>query len=161
MVNIRMQNVREDDAEFLYKIMNDKKILDALDEIPTQFNDWVDAISAWNCDPDEENYIIFDENTPIGWLGINGLLSENKVAYIKMIGLFPQYQNKGIGTYALDQALDMLRSSGFMAVALYTNQNNHRAQRCYMKCGFKITEKLVEKMANGNLAERYKMELVF
>ena len=55
-MNIRMQNVREDDAEFLYRIMNDKKILDALDEIPTQFNDWVDAISAWNCDPDEEDY---------------------------------------------------------------------------------------------------------
>ena len=38
-MNIRMQNVREDDAEFLYRIMNDKKILDALDEIPTQFSD--------------------------------------------------------------------------------------------------------------------------
>ena len=160
-MNIRMQNVREDDAEFLYRIMTDKKILDALDEIPTQFNDWVDAISAWNCDPDEEDYIIFDENTPIGWLGINGLLSEDKVAHIKMIGLLPQYQNKGIGTYAVNQLLSMLKSRGFTAVALYTKQSNRRAQNCYMKCGFKITEKLVEKMANGNLVERYKMELVF
>ena len=156
-----MQNVREDDAEFLYRIMNDKNILNALDEIPTQFNDWVDAISAWNCDPDEEDYIIFDENTPIGWLGINGLLSEDKVAHIKMIGLLPQYQNKGIGTYAVNQLLSMLKSRGFTAVALYTKQSNRRAQNCYMKCGFKITEKLVEKMANGNLVERYKMELVF
>ena len=160
-MNIRMQNVREDDAEFLYRIMNDKNILDALDEIPTQFSDWVDAISAWNCDPDEEDYIIFDENTPIGWLGINGLLSEDKVAYIKMIGLFPQYQNKGIGTYALNQASGMLRSRGFTAVALCTNQSNRRAQNCYMKCGFKVTEKFVEKMANGHLAERYKMEILF
>ena len=160
-MDIRMQNVREDDAEFLYKFMNDKNIIDALDEVPTQFSDWVDAISAWNCDPDEEVFIIFDENAPIGWLGINGLLSEDKMAYIKMIGLFPQYQNKGIGTYALNQTLGMLRSRGFTAVALYTNQSNRRAQNCYMKCGFKITEKLVEKMANGNLVERYKMELVF
>ncbi len=156
-----MQKVREDDAEFLYKLMNDKNILDALDEMPTQFNDWIDTISAWNCDPDEENYIIFDENTPVGWLGINGLLSEDKVAYIKMIGLVPPYQNKGIGTYALNRTLDMLRSRGFTAVALYTNQSNRRAQSCYMKCGFKITGQLVEKMANGNLAERYKMERVF
>lgn len=156
-----MQSVREEDAEFLYRFMNDKNILDALDEIPTQLNDWIDAISAWACDPDEEDYIIFDKNTPIGWLGINGLLSENKVAFIKMIGLLPQYQNKGIGTYALNQTLEMLRSRGFTAVTLYTNQNNHRAQNCYMKCGFKITEKLMEKMANGNLVERYKMEFVF
>ena len=160
-MDIRLQNVREEDAEFLYRFMNDKDILDALDEIPTQFSDWVDAISAWNCDPDEEDYIIFDENTPIGWLGINELLSEDKVACIKMIGLFPQYQNKGIGTYALKQTLEMLRSRGFTAAALYTNQSNRRAQSCYMKCGFKITEKFADKMANGNPAERYKMELVF
>lgn len=65
-MDIKLQNVREEDAEFLYRFMNDKDILDALDEIPTQFSDWVDAISTWNCDPDEEDYIIFDENTPIG-----------------------------------------------------------------------------------------------
>ena len=159
-MDIRLQKVREDDAEFLYRFMNDKNILDALDEIPTQFSDWVEAISAWDRDPDEEDHIIFDESTPIGWLGINGLLSEDKVANIKMIGLLPQYQNKGIGTYALEQALGMLRARGFTAVALYTNQTNRRAQSCYMKCGFKITEKFVEKMANGALAERYKMELV-
>ena len=83
------------------------------------------------------------------------------MACIKMIGLFPQYQNKGIGTYALHQALGMLRSRGFTAAALYTNQSNRRAQSCYMKCGFKVTEKFVEKMANGKLAERYKMELTW
>ena len=54
------------------------------DEIPTQLSNWIDAISAWNCDSDEEDYIIFDGETPIGWLGINGLLSEDKIAYIKM-----------------------------------------------------------------------------
>lgn len=112
-MDIRLQKVREDDAAFLYRFMNDKTILDALDEIPTQLGDWVEAISAWDRDPDEEVTIIFDENKPIGWLGINGLLSEDKTAYIKMIGLFPQYQNKGIGTYALEQALEMLRSRGF------------------------------------------------
>lgn len=80
-MNIRMLNVCEDDAAFLHRIMNDKNMLDALDEIPTQLSDWTDAISAWNCDSDEEDYIIFDEETPIGWLGINGLLSEDKIAY--------------------------------------------------------------------------------
>ena len=160
-MNIRIQNVCEDDAEFLHRIMNDKSILDALDEIPTRVNDWVDAISAWNCDLDEEDYIIFDENTPIGWLGINGLLSEDKIAYIKMIGLFPQYQNKGVGTYVINQFLRILKSRGFAAVALYTNQNNYRAQKCYKKCGFRIVEESIEEMANGNLTKRYKMEILF
>lgn len=160
-MNIRILNICEDDAEFLNKIMNDKDMLDALDEIPTQLNDWIDAISAWNCDSDEEDYIIFYGEIPIGWLGINGLSSEDKIAYIKMIGLLSQYQNKGIGAYVINQILGILKSRGFVAVALYTNQNNCRAQNCYMKCGFKITEELTEEMANGNLTKRYKMEIVF
>ena len=160
-MNVRIRNVCEDDAEFLHRIMNDKNVLDALDEVPTQLNDWINAISAWNCDPDEEDYIIFDEKLPIGWLGMNGLLSEEKIAYIKMIGLLPQYQSRGVGTYVINHFLDTLKSRGFAAVALYTNQNNYRAQRCYMKCGFQVCEELVEEMSNGNHAKRYKMEIVF
>ena len=83
------------------------------------------------------------------------------MAYVKMIGLLPQYQNKGVGAYVINQFLDILKSRGFAAVALYTNQNNFRAQNCYMKCGFKITEELTEEMANGNLTKRYKMENIF
>lgn len=49
-MNIRIVNVCKNDAEFLHRIMNEKNMLDALDEIPTQLNDWIDAISAWNCD---------------------------------------------------------------------------------------------------------------
>ncbi len=160
-MNIGISKVREDDAKFLHRIMNDKNILDALDEIPTRLDDWIDAISAWSCDPDEEDYIIFDEKAPIGWVGINGLLSEDKVVYIKMIGLLPQYQNKGVGAYVINHFLGILRSRGFAAAALYTNQNNCRAQNCYMKCGFKVTEELIEEMANGNLTKRYKMEIAF
>jgi ribosomal protein S18 acetylase RimI-like enzyme len=55
------------------------------------------------------------------------------MAYVKMIGLLPQYQNKGVGAYVINQFLDILKSRGFAAVALYTNQNNFRAQNCYMK----------------------------
>ena len=160
-MNIRIVNVCKNDAEFLHRIMNEKNMLDALDEIPTQLNDWIDAISAWNCDPDEEDYLIFDEKTPIGWLGINGLLLDHKVAYIKMIGLLPQYQSKGVGTYVINYFLKNLKSRRFAAVALYTNQSNYRAKNCYMKCGFKVSEELTEEMANGNLTKRYKIEIVF
>ena len=158
-MHIETAKVCKADAKFLYRLMNDQSILDALDEVPTQPDDWANAISAWNCDPDEEDYIILDENTPIGWLGVNGLLSEDRTAYIKMIGLLPQYQNKGAGSYVIDHILETLKVRGFLTAALYTNQNNFRAQRCYKKCGFKVTEELVEEMANGNLAKRYKMEI--
>lgn len=77
-MNIKIVEVCERDASFLCGLMNDGKILDALNEVPTQVSDWTEAISAWSCDNDEEDYIIFDETTPIGWVGVNGLLSKEK-----------------------------------------------------------------------------------
>ena len=46
---------------------------------------WADAIIEWGQDSDEEDYIIFDELVPIGWLELNGLSSEDKKAYIKVL----------------------------------------------------------------------------
>lgn len=160
-MGIRTMPVCADDAQFLYRLMNDSNILDTLDEVPTNLQDWIEAISMWECDPDEEDYIIFDDKIPVGWLGINGLLSEDKTAYIKMIGLLPQYQSKGIGANIVNQFVRVLQSRGFSSVALYTNQNNVRAQSCYTKCGFQVVEELTEEMPNGKLVERYKMERTF
>ncbi len=159
-MSIRMLNVNENDADFLCELMNDKSIINTLDEIPTRLCDWSDAISVWNCDPDEEDYIIFDGETPIGWLGINGLLSGDKTVYIKMIVLLPQYQNIGIGSYVVAKCLTDLKSRGFEKVMLYTNKDNYRAQKCYSKCGFSIVQELTEKMSNGNTVNRYKMQCV-
>lgn len=160
MNDVKILEVCENDASFLCRLMNDKKILDALNEVPTQVSDWIDAISAWNCDNDEEDYIIFDEKTPIGWLGINGLLSEDRKVYIKMIVLLPKYQNKGIGSYIVNQLVGNLKSRKFTALILYTNQNNLCAKKCYEKCGFEVTKELFQKMSNGDVVRRYKMEMV-
>lgn len=84
MNNIRLYAVCDDDVRFLHYIMNIDIVLDSLNEVPTQLCDWTDAIKEWNHDDDEEDYIIKDGETPIGWLGINGLSSEDKIAYLKM-----------------------------------------------------------------------------
>ena len=157
-MGFKVLKVCDRDAQFLCRLMNDQSILDALNEVSTKLCDWIDAISAWNDDPDEEDYILFDEQTPVGWLGVNGLLSEDKTAYIKMVALLPQYQNNGLGTRAVHWCLDNLKSREYETVILYTNRNNVRAQNCYAKCGFKVTEELTEEMSNGDIVKRYKME---
>ena len=159
-MNVKIFEVSENDTAFICKLMNDKNILDALKEVPTQLSDWIDAISAWNYDNDEEDYVIFDEETPIGWLGVNGLLSEDKKAYIKMMVLLPEYQNKGIGSYVVTQLVRNLKSRKFKAIILYTDQNNLRARKCYSKCGFEVTKELIQKMSNGDMVRRCKMEMV-
>lgn len=159
MNNIRLYAVCDDNARFLHYIMNIDAVLGALNEVPTQLCDWTDAIKEWNHDDDEEDYIIKDGETPIGWLGINGLSSEDKIAYLKMAVILPDYQNKGIGHYSINQVIEMLKNRNYSKIILYTDQENHKAQSCYRKCGFEVTEILTEEMSNGKIVPRCKMEL--
>lgn len=151
--------VNKHDAEFLQKLMNNESIMTVLNEIPTTVEIWADAIIEWEQDSDEEDYIIFDESTPIGWLGVNGL-STKKKAYIKVIALFPNYQNRGIGQYVIKEIIENLKLRGYSSLGLYTDQSNVRAQQCYLKCGFDIIAEIEQKMSNGALIKRYEMEIV-
>jgi len=160
MNRIKLRAMSDDDAQFLTFIMNTDTVLNALNELPTQLEDWVDAIKEWSKDNDEEDYIILDDETPIGWLGINSLESADKVAYLKLAAILPNYHNKGIGHYAISQVIEMLRQRNYLKVALYTDQENYKARTCYSKCGFEVTETFMEEMANGKNVARCKMELV-
>lgn len=159
MANIKLRTVSDTDAQFLFCIMNHETILNALNELPTHLKDWADAIHEWSRDADEEDYILCDGNTPIGWLGINNLSSSDKVAYLKLAAILPDYHCKGIGQYAIRQILEMLRQRNYTKAALYTDLDNHKAQACYRKCGFTIVETFSEEMANGKTVARCKMEV--
>ena len=159
MNNIKLRAVSDGDAQFLTFIMNTDSVLNALNELPTQLEDWVEAIREWSKDNDEEDYIITDGEVPIGWLGINSLESADKVAYLKLAAILPEYHNKGIGRYAINQVIEMLRQRNYLKVALYTDQENYKARACYSKCGFEVTETFIEEMSNGKTVARCKMEL--
>lgn len=160
MNHIKLRAVSDADAQFLAFIMNTDTVLNALNELPTQPEDWAAAIREWNRDNDEEDYIICDNETPIGWLGINNLESGDNIAYLKLAAILPDYHNKGIGYYAISQLIQMLKQRGYRKVALYTDLENLQARACYSKCGFKITETFMEEMANGKTVTRCKMELI-
>lgn len=158
MDNIRIVDANEENARFLFELMNDAFLMDVLNEVPTTIDVWIDAIKEWKQDSDEEDYIIFDDIIPIGWVGINGLSAEEKKAYIKMIVLLPRYQNKGIGRYVIGKIIERLKWQGYLSVGLYTDQCNIKAQHCYLKCGFKVIDEVEQKMSNGAVVKRYKME---
>ena len=161
MNDINLRTVSDVDAQFLTFIMNIDSILNALNEQPTKLRDWVDTIKEWSKDSDEEDYIISDGETPIGWIGINGLESADKVAYLKLVAILPNYQNKEIGYYAIRQVVEMLRQRNYLKMALYTDEENFKAKACYSKCGFEVTETFMEEMANGKNVARCKMEISF
>lgn len=158
MEDIKVLKAHKGNAQFLYELMNDKSVLTALNEIPTTLEIWADAITEWVQDADEEDYIICDEHIPIGWLGINGLSGTEKIAYIKIIALLPEYQNSSIGQYAVNKIIEGLKLQGYASIRLYTDKSNIQAQKCYSKCGFKVIDIIEQKMSNGAVVERYIME---
>lgn len=159
MAVIKLRPVTENDARFLCSVMNTDSILEALNEVPTTLSDWQSAIREWNNDDDEEDYIIIHGETPVGWLGINGLSSADSTVFLKLAALLPQYQGLGIGAAAICQMIEMLRLRDYSCVSLYTDQDNRKAQACYHKCGFRITESLMDESSNGKIVPRFKMTL--
>ena len=156
--NAQIKSVCNNDAKFLHLLMNYPSVLQRLNEVPTKQQDWIDAINEWSHDDDEEDYIVFDGNTSIGWLGVNGLLGEDKTAYLKMAVFLPDYQGHGFGSYAIRELMSRLKHRGYEKIVLYTDSDNDKAQGCYKKCGFRIVESLVETMSNGMEVSRLKME---
>ena len=154
----QLKPVSKNDAEFLHRLMNDASVLQVLNEVPTQLQDWTDAIDAWSRDDDEEDYIIFCGDTPIGWLGVNGLLSDDHSAYLKMAAFLPEYQGQGYGTNAIQKLMCDLKRRGIEKMILFADQCNELAQACYKKCGFYVVGSLIETMSNGKDVLRYKME---
>lgn len=154
---IRPINVQ--DAAFINSLMNCPSVLQVLNEVPSELQDWIDAINAWQSDADEEDFVVLHGNTPIGWLGINGLLNEDRKAYLKMAVLLPDYQGIGLGTKAIQELMSCLRQRGVKKLALYTDRSNRKAQACYRKCGFKVIGSLTETMSNGKTIPRFIMEV--
>lgn len=159
MDDIETVLVNTEDAVFLHRLMNDKEILAVLNEVPTTVADWQAAVAEWKNDPDEEDYIIRIKNSPIGWMGINGLTSDDKTAFVKMIAILPEYQSRGIGEAVLKKLIARLTSRGFSSLCLLTDQTNRKARHCYEKCGFRVTDTLVQTMSNHAVVNRYKMKL--
>jgi len=158
MKNIEVRQVTQNDALFLQRLMNNDQVMAILNEVPSSVEVWADAIIEWDNDPDEEDYIIIEEGMPIGWLGINGLSSESKQVFIKVIALLPTHQGHGIGQYVINEIIKNLRLRGFASLGLYTDCSNERAQHCYNRCGFGISENTVHKMPNGKIVNRFRME---
>ena len=156
--DIHIREVCDGDAEFLYRLMNDPAVLERLNEVPTEREDWAVAIGEWARDEDEEDYIVLCGDTPAGWLGVNGLLGGDGSAYLKMAAFLPEYQGRGYGTFAVRRILEELKKRGIGKVILFTDRDNMAAQACYRKCGFRTVGSLEEEMSNGKTVPRVRME---
>ncbi len=62
---------------------------------------------------------------------------DTKIAYIPIIGVDKNYRGKGIGNKLLKNAINHIKSKGFMEIEIKTWENSS-AQNLYIKNGFEI-----------------------
>lgn len=124
-------------APFLHALANDAVVTEALCEGPTDLGMWKDAIEVWGTDPDEADFLIVPTQVgcPVGWIGINGLNSVDRVAWIKMLALAPSAWGRGYASAAVGRRL---AGNGYRRLKLWTDTGNARARACYERNGFVV-----------------------
>ena len=107
-----------------------------------------------NCTPFVRQYGILSNE----WGAVHSLLSADRIPWLKMAVILPEYHNQGIGTLVLTKLLKGIQEKGFPSVKLLTNQDNLKAQKCYQNCGFQIIAVIEDEMSDGTRAMRCTME---
>ena len=93
------------------------------------------------------HYIILKDNTPVGIVTVgppqqeeiqikNDIGIDDSFWELHGIYLHPDYYRRGIGTKALEFAMDKARSAGKTNMVLWVFEENLNAIKFYEKCGF-------------------------
>ncbi|MEE9399016.1 MAG: GNAT family N-acetyltransferase [Dehalococcoidales bacterium] len=84
--------------------------------------------------------LVYDGDKPVGycWTAINGeAVKGEKMGRICMLGVDPDYRDRGIGRIALVAGLNYLQSSGVQVAELTVDSENRAARALYHSVGFK------------------------
>ncbi len=159
--NCMLKKAEDKDVMFLYTLMNTPKIQEALHANSTTVDDWKEIVAGWRANDDEEGYLILDKDTPVGWMEIQGLLTNGQsMVSIKRLVIASAYQRRGIGEYILKETLKTLKLRGFIRVSACVDQENIPAKQCFLKCGFEVMEETELEMPDEIVVKCYRMEVL-
>lgn len=121
------------DAEFVGRIFSQNRA--ALHAENISLSEWKEILSVK--DADEKHFIVCDDTTPVGYIKINGLLSQ-KEAWISMLFVEKKQHRQGIGSFAVSYAEQYVKSLKVESIKIQTDSDNIPAINCYTKCGYRI-----------------------
>ncbi|WP_029269693.1 GNAT family N-acetyltransferase [Flavobacterium sp. KJJ] len=102
-------------------------------------------------------YLILDDETTVGFIGIEHNYKNGFVTRIHKIYLLPETQGKGIGKKVIAEIEKLAFEKKSIALSLNVNRFNN-ALRFYQKLGFEVTDEVNIDIGNGFLMEDYVME---
>ena len=158
MSKIEFQDLNGTDLKFLAALLSTESIMSSLHSKPISHNELIYVYEKyWVNDEDEKHFIICYNNQRVGWLKVNGLSGKDR-AWISMLVIDTDYQNKGIGTAAVKFAEDYIENNGFIFVGIQTTADNIKAVSLYQKCGYKILKNNLFNAENGCKYDAYIFE---
>ena len=102
-------------------------------------------------------YMIYEDGTNLGFIGIEHNYNGETVTKIHKIYLLPETQGKGIGKKVIDEIGKLASDNNSTALVLNVNRFNS-ALGFYKKIGFEIVDEVNIDIGNGYLMEDYVME---
>lgn len=105
-------------------------------------------------------YMIDEDETNIGFIGIEHNYNGQAVTKIHKIYLLPETQGKGIGKKVIDEIGKLALQNNSTALSLNVNRFNS-ALGFYKKIGFEVIDEVNIEIGNGYLMEDFVMEKKF
>lgn len=151
--NLLVRDLAEEDSTLLGKWLSDASVLEFyggrdrvydLEKVKEHF---------YNDDEDEYRCIVEYDGAAIGYIQFYPITEKERQKYgyddnqVSVFGMDqfigePEYWNRGIGSLLVSGTRDYIISLGVDAIVMDPQAWNHRALRCYEKCGF-VRKKLL------------------
>jgi RimJ/RimL family protein N-acetyltransferase len=157
----------QEDAKFLADLINDPEVRDSLGAYNLIFPTSTEMEARWIADvqknPDQVAMIITMRATgkPVGLIALSDMNDRNASAHVSVM-VERKSWSKGYGTEAISGLLERLfHNKNLHRVWLRVDESNHRAIKCYEKCGFRKEGVLREDhFAHGAWRSSYVMSVL-
>jgi len=137
--------LKQENIIFICSLMSEPNNISALHTDIIPLCEWQKSFAEAENDADEENFIVYKNNIPCGWIKLNGL-KNNDIAWISMLVVSERFKHQGVGKFAVEFSINHLKQRGFKEIKLYTTEDNYVAIELYQKCGFVIIESKVNRL---------------
>lgn len=135
----KIKPLEKADISLVYNLMSEPNNISALHTDIISLTEWQKSFAEAENDADEENFIVYQNDTPCCWLKLNGL-KNNETAWISMLVVADSFKHQGIGQYAVKVTVEYLAKKGYSQVKLQTTKDNLPAINLYTKLGFEQLE---------------------
>ncbi len=141
----KIKTLKKETVPFVCEIMCEPNNVSALHTNTISLEEWKSIFERAEYDADEENFIVYQNDTPCCWLKINGL--QNKyTAWISMLVVSERFKHQGVGKFAVEFAIEYLAKRGYQHINIHTTADNLSAIRLYEKSGFRLIENKEDKL---------------